>query len=236
MNILVLGGTGATGSWVIKHLLKSGHSVVVLARSNETLTKHERLDFIKGSALSISQGALTSLLDANEAVISCLGHNLTWKGVYGAPRMLVRDSIQRICECASIKRVRPLRIVLMNTTGNRNRDLPEPISLAQHGVLWLLRALLPPHVDNERAANYLRVKQCNNPALEWVVVRPDALIDDAEITPFTLHSSPIRSAIFNSGTTSRINAAHIMSQLVVDETLWERWQGKMPVIYNQETG
>ena len=46
----------------------------------------------------------------------------------------------------------------MNTTGNRNRDLNEPISLAQKCVIGLLRLLLPPHADNEDAADYLRTK------------------------------------------------------------------------------
>jgi hypothetical protein len=43
----------------------------------------------------------------------------------------------------------------MNTTGNRNRDLNEPISLRQKCVIVVLRLLLPSHVDNEKAADYL---------------------------------------------------------------------------------
>ena len=38
----------------------------------------------------------------------------------------------------------------MNTTGNRNRDLEEEISLAQKGAIFLIRYLLPPHADNEQ--------------------------------------------------------------------------------------
>ncbi len=37
-----------------------------------------------------------------------------------------------------------------------NRDLDEPIFFAQHGVIGLLRLLLPPHMDNKRVAEYLR--------------------------------------------------------------------------------
>ena len=50
----------------------------------------------------------------------------------------------------------------MNTTGNRNRDLPEPISFAQKCVIGLLRLLLPPHVDNEKAADFLRTEIAQN--------------------------------------------------------------------------
>jgi len=69
---------------------------------------------------------------------------------------------------------RTTKFVLMNTTGNRNRDLDERISFAQKCVIGLLRILLPPHVDNEKAADYLRTQiGQNNTAVEWVAVRPD---------------------------------------------------------------
>ncbi len=234
MKVLVLGGTGATGKLVVQQLLDQGHSVVALVRNASKLSRHERLDIFEQTALTISRQELTELLTGCDAVISCLGHNLTWKGMYGAPQMLVRDSIQRICESINAPRQTPIRIVLMNTTGNRNLDQAEPVSFAQHSVLWLLRLLLPPHVDNERAANYLRSTQKNNPLIEWVAVRPDSLIDEEAVSPTTLHPSPTRSAIFNAGKTSRINVAHFMSQLPVDAELWQCWKGKMPVIYNQE--
>ncbi len=52
----------------------------------------------------------------------------------------------------------------MNTTGNRNHDISEPISFAQKCMICLLRLLIPPHVDNEKAEEYLRTeigqKQC----------------------------------------------------------------------------
>ena len=121
----------------------------------------------------------------------------------------------------------------MNTTGNRNRDLNEPISFAQKGVVGLLRLLLPPHVDNEQAADHLRsqVGPSDMP-IEWAVVRPDNLIDEAETTPYELHPSPIRSAIFDAGQTSRINVGHFMAELITSDAVWQKWQGQMPVIYN----
>ncbi len=234
MKVLVLGGTGATGKLAVQQLLDQGHCVVALVRNALALSSHERLHIIEQTALTISRQELTGILAGCDAAICCLGHNLTWKGVYGAPQMLVRDSIQRLCESINAPRQAPIRIVLMNTTGNRNLDQAEPVSFAQHCVLCLLRLLLPPHVDNERAANYLRTTQKNNPLIEWVAVRPDSLIDEKKVTPYTSHLSPTRSAIFNAGKTSRINVAHVMSQLSVDNELWQQWKGKMPVIYNKE--
>jgi hypothetical protein len=129
-----------------------------------------------------------------------------------------------------------VKFVLMNTTGNRNRDLKEPISFAQKCVIGLLRLLLPPHVDNEAAAEYLR-KQIgqNHSVIEWTAVRPDGLIDNDEVTEYQIHPSPNRSAIFNAGKTSRINVGHFMAQLIINDVIWKKWMGQMPVIYNKST-
>ena len=122
----------------------------------------------------------------------------------------------------------------MNTTGNRNRDLNEPISLSQKCVIALLRLLLPPHVDNEKAADYLRTKiGQNNQLIEWVAVRPDDLINEEEVTAYEIYASPTRSAIFAAGKVSRINVAHFMADLINDATLWNTWKGQMPVIYSK---
>ena len=66
-----------------------------------------------------------------------------------------------------------------------------------------------------------------------MVVRPDSLIDEIIVTDYEVFPSPTRSAIFNSGTTSRINVGHFMMDLVLDRDTWQRWKGKMPVIYNK---
>ena len=123
----------------------------------------------------------------------------------------------------------------MNTTGNRNRDLNEPISFAQKCVIALLRLLLPPHVDNEKAADYLRTQigQTDN-TIEWVVVRPDGLINEDNVSEYEIYASPTRSAIFNAGKVSRINVGHFMVCLIDDDKLWSKWKGQMPVIYSKQ--
>jgi hypothetical protein len=100
-------------------------------------------------------------------------------------------------------------------------------------VIGLLRLLLPPHPDNEKAADYLRVNiGQNNPYIEWVAVRPDNLINEEIVSEYSLHISPTRSALFNSGKTSRINVGHLMARLITNGDLWNKWKGQMPVIYN----
>jgi hypothetical protein len=77
--------------------------------------------------------------------------------------------------CAAIKENSPeipVRFVLMNTIANRNRDLEEPVSAGQKLVMGLIRLLVPPQSDNEKAADFLRLSVGQkNTLIEWVVVR-----------------------------------------------------------------
>lgn len=239
MNILVVGATGATGRWLVQQLLERGHDVKVIVRSPKSLPEqirqHERLTLIQASLLELTDEKLAEHVQGVDAVASCLGHNLTLKGVYGHPRRLVTDATRRLCRAIQANQPQGrTKFVLMNTSGNRNRDLNEPISLAQKVVIGLLRLILPPHVDNEQAADYLRTQIGQNHQIEWVAVRPDGLIDADAVTPYDTHPSPIRSAIFDAGQVSRINVAHFMAELITNSECWQRWKGQMPVIYSKE--
>ena len=238
MNILVVGASGATGRQLVEQLLIQGHEVKAVVRSPEKLPQswknNEHVKIISASLLDLNDRELIDLTLDCHAVASCLGHNMNWKGIYGQPRKLVTDATRRLCQAIEANTPEsPIKFVLMNTTGNRNRDLNEPISFAQKAVIRLLRLLLPPHVDNEKAADYLRTQVGqNNKLIEWTALRPDGLIDNDDVTDYEIHPSPTRSAIFNAGKTSRINVGHFMASLINDEKLWNKWKGQMPVIYN----
>ena len=241
MTILVVGASGATGRQLVEQLLIQGHNIKVVVRSPEKLPEswedNNHLQIISASILDLSDKEMMELTLDCHSIASCLGHNMNWKGIYGQPRDLVTDATRRLCNAIETNKPESsIKYVLMNTTGNRNRDLNEPISFAQKCVIGLLRLLLPPHVDNEKAADYLRseVGQ-NNEFIEWAVVRPDGLINDNEVTDYEIHPSPIRSAIFNAGKTSRINVGHFMASLISDGDLWHKWNGQMPVIYNKSS-
>lgn len=239
MNTLIVGATGATGRLLVQQLLERNHSVKVIVRSAsrlpEAVRNHSNLTVIEAAVLDLSDAELTEHVRGCDAVVSCLGHNITFKGMYGQPRRLVTDATRRLCDAIVANQSKSkTKFVLMNTNGNRNRDLHEPISFAQHCVIWLLRLLVPPHVDNEQAADFLRTEiGQNHDTIEWVAVRPDNLTDEEEVTPYDLYPSPIASAIFKSITTSRINVGHFMMDLITNDELWQKWQGQMPVIYNQ---
>ena len=110
-----------------------------------------------------------------------------------------------------------------------------PDDLIEKCVIGVIRTLLPPHLDNERAADVLRTQiGPYDELLEWVVVRPDSLTNEGAVTDYVVHPSPIRSAIFDPGKTSRVNVAHFMAELIADAAIWRTWRGQMPVVYNRD--
>ncbi len=238
MTILVLGASGATGRQLVEQLLIQGHEVKIAVRSPEKLPdswkSNDHLIIVSASLLELSDKEMNELAFDCHAIASCLGHNMNWKGIYGHPRKLVTDATRRLSDAIKANNPKhPVKFVLMNTTGNRNRDLNEPISFGQKCVIGLLRLLLPPHADNEKAADFLRTQiGQNDQFIEWTAVRPDDLINEQEVTDYEIHPSPIRSAIFNAGKTSRINVGNFMANLISDNDLWNTWKGQMPVIYN----
>lgn len=235
MKVLVVGASGATGRLVVDQLLERGVNVKAIVRSLDSLSDHPNLHKIQASVHSLTDSEMATHLSGCDAVVSCLGHNLTLKGIFGKPRALVTETIQCICRAVnSIASKNVVKVILMNTTGNSNRDIPETPPLSQRVVIAILRLLLPPHVDNERAADFLRTHiGQNNKMIEWVAVRPDALTDEEEVTEYSVHISPIRNPIFDSGATSRINVANFMTELILNDRTWEQWKGHMPVIYNE---
>lgn len=238
MRVLVVGASGATGRRVVDQLLDRGLNVKVIVRAPDRLPdphqRHGGLSVVHASLLDLADAQLASHVKGCDAVVSCLGHNPTLRGMYGHPRMLVTNATHRLCGAIRANDPKkPVRFVLMNTAGNRNRDASERITFAERCVVGAIRALLPPHLDNERAADVLRSRiRLDDGSMEWVVVRPDTLTEEAAVTDYVVHPSPIRSAIFDPGRTSRVNVAHFMAELITDAATWRTWRGQMPVIYN----
>ena len=192
MTTLVVGASGATGKLLVDQLLASGQKVKLIIRSTNTIpdnwNSNEEVAVINRNITEISVEEMSGYIAGCQAVASCLGHNISLKGVFGKPRKLVANAVRLLCE-AIIKNTseKPIKFVLMNTAGNSNRDISEPVSVGQRMVIGLLRLLLPPHPDNEKAADYLRVKiGQQHPYIEWTAVRPDTLIDEEKVTCYSI--------------------------------------------------
>lgn len=93
--ILVVGASGATGRLLVQQLLDRGQRVKAIVRSPDKLhgiaRSAEHMSVIHASLLDIGDAELAEHVKGCVAVASCLGHNMSLKGMYGHPRRLVTD-------------------------------------------------------------------------------------------------------------------------------------------------
>jgi len=236
MNILVVGATGMTGRPLVEQLLGKNHKVRIIVRSSHKLpaviVENPNTTAIEASVLDLTDEEMTEHVKDCDAVVSCLGHVMDFKGIFGEPKKLCTDATRSLCKALEKDSLpKPTKFILMNTVGVQNPDLEEKRTWFERGLLTFLRHTLPPHRDNETAAEYLHsIVGKENKHIEWCSVRPDTLID-AEVSPYEIKESPI-TGILNGRPTTRSNVAHFMTELIVDEDLWSTWKFRMPVIMN----
>lgn len=237
-TVLLLGATGRTGLCALDHLTARGATVRAIVRSPHKVPPHLRtrpgVELIEATLLDLDDAALQRYTRGVDVVISCLGHELTLRGVFGAPRDLVTKAMERVTAAVRANGAeRPTRIVLMSSVSvNRPGGLDTRRGGFERAFLWFLRAVLPPARDNQSAADFLleKVGQ-SDPLLEWVVVRPDALIT-GDPGAYTLHEGLVDS-VFSPGQTTMNNIGRFMTELATDDATWARWRGQLPVIVNE---
>jgi nucleoside-diphosphate-sugar epimerase len=238
MKVLILGGSGATGKLVGMQLIKRQINCRVVVRENailpENMIDNPLIEIKRGNISEFDNSEMKSLIQGCNAIVCCLGHNITMKGMFGKPRNLVFDTIKKVCEEAKEKT--GIRIILMSTTACTNSKIGEKKSLWEKLILSILKLLLPPHLDNVKAADCLQndIKESTG-TIEWVAVRPDTLINNDAESAYEVFDSPIRSPLFDAGTVSRINVSNFMIRLLTNNDLWQQWRFKMPVVYNECT-
>ena len=236
-TVLLIGGTGRTGRRVLEQLLSRGIDVRAIVRSAETLragvAERPGLSVIEADLLALSDEQLLRHVRGCDAVVSCLGHTISLKGVFGAPRDLVTRATTRLCRAIRASQpARPVKLILMSSVSvNRPGNLDSRRGRFERALLWMQRGLVPPGRDNQRAADFLHdVIATSDPYVQWVAVRPDTLKEGA-VTEYALHEGPVDS-LFRPGATNMANVAHFMCELATDPEVWAAWQGKLPVIVN----
>lgn len=237
---LLVGATGRTGGRVLQRLLDAGARVRVIVRSAERLpigaAGHPNLTVLEADLLSLSDAELQRQVRDCDAVISCLGHVISFKGVYGSPRDLVTQATARLCRTIQgLRPATPVKFILMSSVSvHRPGGLDTRRTRFERAFLWTLCRVLPPAMDNQRAADVLSGDVgAANPYVQWVVVRPDTLLP-GDVTAYELHEGLV-SGLFKPASTNMANVAHFMCALAADASLWETWRGKLPVIINAAT-
>jgi hypothetical protein len=237
---LLLGGTGRTGRRVLEQLLTSEISVRAIVRSADRLpkgaTQDPHLEIIEADLLSLSDEDLLRSVRGCDAVISCLGHVLNVKGIFGPPRDLVTQATRRLCRAiVAAQPTTPVKFILMSSVSvNQPVRRDTHRSAFEKGVLSMLRAVLPPARDNQEAADFLcESVGTSSLFVQWAVVRPDTLLE-GDVSEYTLHENLV-SSLFRPDSTTMANVAHFMCELVRSDVVWARWSGKLPVIVNTST-
>ena len=234
-GVLLLGATGRTGRRVLTQLLERGVPVRAIVRSAERLpagaSEHPLLTVVEADVMALAAGELQRHVAGRAAVVSCLGHAVSLRGVFGPPRDLVAGTVERLCDTVTARRPdEPVRLVLMSSVSvNRPARADARRGAGERAFTWLVRGLLPPARDNQRAADFLALEVgAAAPFVEWVVVRPDSLVD-GEVSAYRTDDGIVSSLLRADGT-RLANVAHFMAELVTDVAAWRRWRGQMPVI------
>ena len=236
-TVLLVGGTGRTGRRLLERLLSSGINVRVIVRSAQRLpagaAEHPNLVVIEANLLSLGDEDLQRQARGCDAVISCLGHVLSFKGVFFPPRDLVTRATTRLCRgIEALQPAKPVKVILMSSVSvNHPGGLDTRRGMFEKAFVWMLRGVLPPANDNQRAADFLYDDiGTNNQFVQWAVVRPDTL-REGDVSEYTLHEGLV-SSIFAPDDTNMLNVAHVMCELLTNPKAWDDWKGKLPVIIN----
>ena len=236
-RVLLVGSTGRTGGRVLAQLLDRGLQVRTLVRSAHRLpagvSGRAGLEVIEADPLSIRDEELLHHLSGCDVVISCLGHTVSLRGIFGPPYDLVARFTARLYRVLEdFGGEAPVRFILMSSV-SVNHPAGREIRPGRfdRAVLWVARALLPPARDNQVAADFLHHRvDADSPFLRWVMVRPDTLLE-GEITKYIVQDTFVNTFL-KPGSTNMANVAHFMCELATDADTWQAWTGKLPVIVN----
>lgn len=227
--------TIATGKHVVRMLLDKGDTTVVavtrssarlLGLLNTTDDTDDNLMVREIASLSdLTETDLSELTDGCTAIVSCLGHNLTFRGMYKDGQFLTQIVRKLTAAMPS-----GCRFILMGSDGV-SHDGDAPRSRAERTILWLLRYLVPPHADNEGAARCLRESPSS---LKYCVARPGDLTDDeTDAKGYEVLDHP-RGSLFGGDSTSRMQVADCLVDLAtMDPAVFDAKRNRtMPVVYS----
>lgn len=186
MSVLLLGATGNIGHLVCQGLLERNLDVRVIVRSAAKLGSLPRgkgkLTAVEANILELSPEQLQEHLKGCNAVVSCLGHDITFQGIFGPPTDLVLRAMDLICKAIEqLHPPQPIKFIHLNTIGVSHPDSTDPPrGLLENALVWLLSRLLPPYRDSYNCAQYLYHQiGLSHPFIQWCAVRPDSFKDGA---------------------------------------------------------
>lgn len=221
--------------------------------NDDTIVIPQNLIITEGSILDMDHTIVKEHVKDVDAVVSCLGHTTDLTGIFGhATRRLVTDATKKLTtammdvssvnvsknnnnDSKSKNKKEPIKFVLMTSDGVANLDgTDSKRSYMEQWLFFLIRNMLPPHADNEDAAEYVYHqfgKTNSSSSIEWTIVRPATLLN-GPITKYKLLYDPGPSVLFGSSTVTRANVAKAIVDLITNDTLWTKWKFQFPVVHD----
>lgn len=191
MKLFVLGATGRTGHQFVDQAIEHGHHVTAFVREQKKLIPTPQLEIIEGDVTD--SAALTDALAGHDAVISCLGTDLSDSDFLAH----VTDALVPALKANDVTRV-----VYLASAGI-DKEIPGLVGTV---VTFMLRKPLRDH----RAA----VDLWRNSSFDYTIVRPMQLTDGPRTS---VYRTSIDSIPDNGKQISRADVAQFMLNAVEDQ-------------------
>lgn len=158
MKIALLGGSGASGKYILRKFLDNNYNMRILVRNPQSIQEfreYKNLEVIIGDALN--QNDINSLVKGCDAVISALGHRK------GSPPDLLEKSMGFVIE--EMKKNKVTRLVCITGAGvSLPGDNP---SIIDKFITKMITLIDPARINDGFAMS----KKVINSNLDWTIVR-----------------------------------------------------------------
>lgn len=202
LSLLVFGGSGPTGTQFIEQALSAGHTVTMVVRTPESISRrHERLRVYGGDVMD--SPTFTPLMAGKDAVVSCLGARKN------EPTTLYSTGIQHILSAMQAAQVR--RLICISSVA------VEISPKASWLIRFITRYVLPyfyGHIYEDMRRMEQVLKQST---IDWTCVRPPRLINQ----PVTgKYRYAINDFLENANQVRRSDLAFFMLQHLTDRRVY----------------
>jgi putative NADH-flavin reductase len=205
MKLIIFGGTGGTGSELLRQSLESGHDVTAVVRNRARLSipEHANLTVVEGDVLTV--GAWQASVADHDAVLSCLGS----KDRRHSTSVYSRGAANII---EAMGGSGAGRFVCLSSAGV---EIPPGIPLAQRLVTKLIVQRLYRHGYADMARMETIVTSSD---IRWTIVRPPMLTNG----PLTGHYRvAINAHLSRPRSVSRADLAHFVLAHADDTRTWK---------------
>jgi len=168
MKLLVLGASGATGSWLTRMSAQAGHEVTALVRQGNAFVSPPNVRVIRGEVLDAA--TLAGAVDGQDAVACCLGSRRAgkppWSALLSPPDFMTRVAGLLV---STMPRAGVRRVVAISAGG-----VAESITQCTGVIRWIAGAGNIGVAYRDLAE---MERQLSASRLDWLAVRPVTLMN-----------------------------------------------------------